>query len=76
MSESASTPNQDGVFKTINTVDLWIDEPGDHTVRPSRRILRERAHEEREKLRGKDAQPPDVSSPPDTSSQPPDGNPT
>jgi hypothetical protein len=37
-----------GSFETINCVDVWIDKPGDSTVRPIRPSLLEQAKDARE----------------------------
>lgn len=44
--------NDGGSFMTINCVDVWIDKPGDTTVRPIRPSLLERAKAERAKVYG------------------------
>jgi hypothetical protein len=44
--------SNDGTFKTINCEYIWIDEPGDHTVRPIRPSLLEHARRERAKVYG------------------------
>ena len=41
-----------GSFKTIDCVDVFIDGPGDHTVRPIRPSLLEHAKAERAKVYG------------------------
>jgi hypothetical protein len=41
-----------GAFKTVNCVDVWIDEPGDKTVRPVSPALLEHLKAERAKVYG------------------------
>jgi hypothetical protein len=55
-----NTPSEGGTFKTINCVDLFIDDPGDTTVRPMDPSLLERVKAERAKTNG--GETPDASS--------------
>jgi hypothetical protein len=54
MNEGAISPDDGGTFKTINCVDVWIDGPGDLTVRPIRPSLLEQAKAARASVYGKD----------------------
>jgi hypothetical protein len=51
MPHSTSPDNDAGYFHSLNCVDVWIDEPGDRTVRPIPPERLEQAKAERDRMR-------------------------
>jgi|SoiMethySBSTD1v2_1073268.scaffolds.fasta_scaffold2027219_2 hypothetical protein len=50
MDNTEQTINTNGRFLSTDCDDFWLDEPGDHTVRPCRPSLLEHAKAERAKI--------------------------